>query len=65
MGFTLKQARAMANMTQKQMADAMEMSERQWQYLEAHPESTTAIEAVRISQISGVNIDALIFTAET
>lgn len=61
MTYTIKQARKLADMTQIQMADALEISRDTYRRIEKKPETATIAQGVRIAEVTGISFDALFF----
>ena len=61
MSFTVRQARMMRELTQQQMADALEVHRTTYRKLEEHPEHITIAQAKEISRVTGVSINDLNF----
>lgn len=63
--YTLKQARRLADKTQVKMAELMGISRDSYRKIEAYPEKATVKQAYAISQITGIPIDKIFFTANS
>ena len=59
--FTVKQARQMADKTQKEMANLLEIHENTYRRLEHHPEKISLVQAKRISEITKISLDNIFF----
>lgn len=65
MMYTIKQARKLADMTQVQMADALEISRDTYRRIEKNPETATIAQGVRIAEVTGISFDAIFFGANS
>lgn len=61
MAYTIKQARMLSEKTQQEMAENMGISRDTYRKIELKPETATIAQARRISDLTGVPMDSLIF----
>lgn len=65
MTYTVKQARKLADLTQVQMADALEVSRDTYRRIEKNPETATIAQGVRIAEVTGLSFDAIFFGVDS
>lgn len=65
MMFSVKQARRFSGYTQVKMAELMGVHRDTYRKIELYPESTTMVQAKQISNITGIPMDQLFFTANS
>ncbi len=65
MVYTVKQARVLADKTQAEMAQALGISRWTYRKIELHPEEAKIGQARKISEITGVPLDDIIFIADS
>ena len=61
MGFSVKQARAYAGLTQREMAKKLGISRDTYRKIEQNPETASIAVAKKISQAVGIPIDQIFF----
>lgn len=63
--FTIKQARAMAGLTQVQMAEKLGISRDAYRKIEINPERVTVKQAIEISNITGIDMNQIFFASDS
>lgn len=64
MNYTVKQARLMSLMSQKEIAEKIGISAKAYWYKEKKPEAFSIGEALRFSKAVGIKFDKIIFVPE-
>ena len=65
MGMTIRQARRMKDISQKEMAETLEVSEDTYRRIERDPERASIRQAKIISKTTGVSIDEIFFDRDS
>ena len=65
MTYTVRQARRLAEMTQREMAFSMGVSRDTYRKIELNPEIATIEQAKSISRIVGIPMDKIIFVRDS
>ena len=61
MTYTVKQVRKLADLTQVQMAEALNVSRDTYRRIEEKPETATIAQGKKIAEVTGVSFDAIFF----
>lgn len=59
--FTIKQARKLRDLTQDQLAEALQVHVQTYRKIEENPESATVEQAKKIAEVTGISVDQLFF----
>lgn len=62
MTYTVKLARQYAGLTQREMAEKMQISRASYRNIEQNPEKTTIKQAKDIARITGIGVELIFFT---
>lgn len=63
--FTIRQARAIAGLTQVQMAEKLGISRDAYRKIEINPECVTVKQAIEISNITGIDMNQIFFANDS